>query len=119
MDVPRSSSPQHDFNESVLLKVSVNVAVASSRLSSRVSSGMAEMNRSVRFSWVKGWRGAGGKGFLLLCRSSSSAVRVAPPVMRIGVRCVFSIGHSFQGSKSPGLGRGFCLGIYGGWWQPL
>jgi len=83
------------------VNVSGNVAVASSRLSSRVSSGMAQMNLSVRFSCVKGLRGDGGTGLRPLGRPSSSAVRVAPPVMRIGVRCEFSIGHSFQGKQKP------------------
>jgi hypothetical protein len=47
---------------------------------------MADTKRSVRFSSVKGW-GMGGAdfGWLGLARSSS-AVRVAPPVMRMGVR---------------------------------
>jgi hypothetical protein len=46
---------------------------------------MAEMNRSVRFSPVNDAT-VGGAGLRLVCRRSSNAVRVAPPVMRIGVR---------------------------------
>ena len=64
----------------------MNVAVASSRLSSCVSSGMAEINRSVRFSSLNDGTGD-DSGLGLFGRRSSSAVRVAPPVMRIGVRC--------------------------------
>ena len=85
MDVPRSISPQQVVRSLCLVNVSLNVAVASSRLSSCVSSGMAEMNRSVRFSSLK--EGTGDDSVLgLFGRSSSSAVSVAPPVMRIGVR---------------------------------
>ena len=86
MDVPRSINPQQVVRSLSLLNVSWNVAVASSRLSSRVISGMADTKRSVRFSSVKGW-GMGGAdfGWLGLARSSN-AVRVAPPVMRMGVR---------------------------------
>jgi hypothetical protein len=47
---------------------------------------MVEMKRSVRFSSVKGCSGD-DVGVRLLCCRSSRAVRVAPPVMRIGVRC--------------------------------
>jgi hypothetical protein len=68
------------------VNVSLKVAVASSRLSSRVISGMVEMKRSVRFSSVKGCSGD-DVGVRLVWRRSSRAVRVAPPVMRIGVRC--------------------------------
>ena len=68
------------------MKVSLKVAVASSRLSSCVSSGMAEMNRSVRFSAVNDVTGVGGAGLGPVGRRSSRAVRVAPPVMRMGVR---------------------------------
>jgi hypothetical protein len=68
-----------------LVNVSLNVAVASSRLSSWVNSGMAETNRSVRFSPVND-ETVGGAGLRPVCRRSSRAVRVAPPVMRIGVR---------------------------------
>jgi len=88
------------LSESVLLNVSWKVAVASSRLSSPVSSGIADTNRSVRFSWLKGRGGAGGTGFALACLRSSRAVSVAPPVMRMGVRCWFSIGRSFQGEAN-------------------
>ncbi len=45
---------------------------------------------------------------------SHRAVSVAPPVMRIGVRCWFSIEHSFRGeSKTPAGSRGFGEG----WWK--
>ena len=87
VDVPRSTSPQQVTKSLFRVNVSLNVAVASSRLSSRVISGMADTNRSVRFSSVKDGTGeVGGAGRWLGCRRSSSAVRVAPPVMRMGVR---------------------------------
>jgi len=82
------------------VNVSLKTAVASSRLSSWVSSGMAETNRSVRFSAVK-VAVAGGADVVCVCRSSSRAVRVAPPVMRIGVRLWLSIGNSFHENKTP------------------
>ena len=84
MEVPRSNRPQNVVNLLSLMNVSLNVAVASSKLSSWVSSGIAEMNRSVRFSSPKGC-GHFDAGFWLGCRRSSRAVRVAPPVMRMGV----------------------------------
>jgi hypothetical protein len=86
VDVPRSNRPQNVVRWLFRLNVSLNVAEASSRLSSRVISGMVEMKRSVRFSSVKGCFGDDADVRLLCCRSSR-AVRVAPPVMRIGVRC--------------------------------
>ena len=85
MDVPRAINPQQVVRSLSLLNVSWNVAVASSRFSSRVSSGMADTNRSVKFSVVNVWTG-GGSGVGLFDRNSSSAVRVAPPVIRMGVR---------------------------------
>jgi len=85
VDVPRSTRPQHVVRPLCRVKVSLNVAVASSRLSSCVSSGMAVMNRSVRFSSVKDETVDGGAGRWPVGRRSSRAVRVAPPVMRIGV----------------------------------
>ena len=85
VDVPRLIRPQHVVRSLCLVNVSLNVAVASSRLSSCVSSGMAEMNRSVRFSSLKD-RTGDDSVLGLFGRRSSSAVSVAPPVMRMGVR---------------------------------
>jgi len=101
------------------VNVSWKVAVASSRLSSPVSSGIADTNRSVRFSWLKGLGGGAGHGFALACLRSSRAVRVAPPVMRMGVRCWFSIDRSFLGeANAPGLTGAFVRGIGGECCQP-
>jgi len=84
------------------VNVSLKTAVASSRLSSWVSSGMAETNRSVRFSAVKVVvAGETGAGCDLFWRRRRRAVRVAPPVMRIGVRLWLSIGNSFHENKTP------------------
>ena len=70
---------------------------------------MAEMNRSVRSDWVKG-RTAGGAGFGWVRRRSSSAVRVAPPVIR--TRCWFSIRGSFQEkTKAPIVAGALVRGV--------
>ena len=46
---------------------------------------MEEMNRSLRFSSLKGC-GLVGAGVRLIFRKSTNADKVAPPVMRMGVR---------------------------------
>jgi hypothetical protein len=83
------------------VKVSVCVAVASSRLISGVISGMAAMKLAVRFLLVSGF-GTGGSGFGGRVRDKATrTAMVAPPVMRMGVSVWFSIGDSFLGKPKP------------------
>jgi hypothetical protein len=77
------------------VKVSVWVAVASSRFSSEVSSGMAAMKCEVMFWLVNfGNEGGivGGDDLVGVGRDRAMmAARAAPPVMTMGARVWFSI----------------------------
>ena len=78
------------------MKVSVWVAVASSRLISGVISGMAAMKWVVMFSPVN-LAGGGLLAGRLMRDNAMMAARVTPPVMMIGVNGWSWIKNSFLG----------------------